>query len=234
MDAPLTSHARVGEGHDRARLRPGQSLQTRRTGNRKQRRLAGEILDAPVAIAFDRLEQALSEEEIAYLAEGPHGTLGPGRSRPEKLPQKAIHRFHGLRREASLEQTLGIVERGTEDLPAGNLPERGGNAALHEHLPRINDLRRVAAPKHLPVAAQDHDGLVHVTFRLLQGQSGGLRSEQRRLTHHLVDEQPELRAEFLQSQRRGARGNARPLRQSKRCRSSLFRSILASLSHQGI
>ena len=123
MIAALAPHAGVSQRHDRPGLRAGERLQAGRSRSRETQGLAGDVVDGAVFVFIDRPEQALVAQQVGDFSEGPHRLQAGAIDPLGKFPQKTVDRLRGLGRQPQIQQTLGIVEGGTENLPARYLPE---------------------------------------------------------------------------------------------------------------
>ena len=95
---------------------------------------------------------------------------------------------------------MGIVIGRAENLAAGDVLERRGNAAGNAHVLRVDDARVVAALEGGAIGAQQEHGLVRGALALLEGQGRIPLGVEARLAHHAVDEQAHLLLDHLEVQ----------------------------------
>ena len=87
---------------------------------------------------------------------------------------------------------MGVVEGGTENLPARNILEGRGNPAAHLHRAGIDRLGRAEARQRGAEGAHQEDRLDQVAARLLDRERRQFAVVQRALGHDAVDAEREL------------------------------------------
>ena len=91
-----------------------------------------------------------------------------------------------------IEQTMGIVEGRSEDLPAGQVLENRGDASPDIHVGSVERLGRAEARTGGAKGAQQEDRLDQVAARLLDREGSKRTVIERSLAHHAVDRERKL------------------------------------------
>ena len=168
-------------------------------------------------------------QQVDHLAE-PLGWLsGAGFGR--KLIHKLRTGSGGLFSYGRIEKPLRVVAGRPENLAAGDVPKRGGDAALDEHIAGGNHVGIVTAAQGSAISPQQKRRLEDVPFHLFQRQSGVLRGIKGAFAHYFVHQQAHLGADLLYFDRRGLTSQAVEFHQLGGVGDGVFSTFYGYVSH---
>ena len=135
------------------------------------------------------LDQAFVVEQVDH-ARRDGGRVGLA-SRRRRLRRLAVRC-----EQREVEQALRVVVGGAEHLPAGQVLEGGGDAAVELHARGVQRHAGAQARQRGAVGAQQEDGFDQVARRLLDRERGEFGVVDRAFGHHAVDRELELLADL--------------------------------------
>ena len=187
MGAGIAALRRVAEGEQEAFVATGQSLETKVARHRELHRLARQVADL-AGVGAIGLDQPFMGEQIGDTWARLVGALARRRWRHDAAGQRRI------------EQAMGIVEGGTEQLAAREVLEGGRDTALDAHPAGFERLRVAEARQRGAIGAHEEDGFDQVATRLHDGKGGELAIVERALSHGSIDGEAELLDDLVEAQ----------------------------------
>ena len=108
----------------------------------------------------------------------------------------------GFRRQGKIEQTVGIVERGPEQLSAWKILEGRRYAPFDNHLCRIDGFGKPESGQGRAKGANEKDRLDEIASGLLDGERGEFAVVKRPFRHHPINGYRQLFRDLVDPQRR--------------------------------
>ncbi|MNI47326.1 hypothetical protein D3C73_1018380 [compost metagenome] len=191
MGVAIAALGGIAHGQQKALVGARQVLQAGRARGREVQRLARQVKGFGVAFGHGfGVDQFIVRQQIRHARHGAIQRIAAGGQRIGLA----------LRLQREVQQALGVVVGGAQDLPARHVLEGGRDTALQAHGARVDRLRVAIARQGRAIGAQQEHGFDHVARRLLERQRGQLRIVERALGHHARYRQRHLFANLVQAQ----------------------------------
>ena len=190
MGAAVAALRRVGESKQEALVAAGEILQPQVALRRKREGIAGEVARRRAGVGRRWLDETVGSKDLGDALGRCVRRRGCQRSKIGGLGERVV------------EQPVGVVEGRAQHLPARQILECRGDAALDVHRSGVDRLRGAEAGERGAVGADQENRLEHVAARLFDGERCELSVIERALAHHTVDRERELFGNLLEAELR--------------------------------